>query len=74
MAADNRAEACKKFGLPPGCCVRLCLLEGPNVGYRLADGGKSQPQKGDKKPKKRQELVRISPQWEDDEEVVADVI
>ena len=67
-------EACKKFGLPPGCCVRWCLLEGPNGGYRLTVGGKSQPQKGDKKPKKGKELVRVPPQWEDDEEVARDVM
>ena len=73
-AADKYAEACKKFGLPPGCCVRWCLLEGPSGGYRLAVGGKSQPQKGDGNPKKRQQLVCIPPQWEDDEEVAADVI
>ena len=73
-AADKRAEACKKFGLPPGCCVRSCLLEGPNGGYRLTVGGKSQPQKGEKKPKKGQELVRNPPQREDDEEVLADVM
>ena len=69
-----RAEACKKFGLPPSCCVQWCLLEGPNGGYGLAGGGKSKPQKGDKKPKKGQELVRILPQLEDDEEVAADVM
>ena len=50
------------FGLPPGCCVRWCLLEGRNGGYRLAVSGKSQPQKSDKKPKKGQELVRIPTQ------------
>ena len=36
-------------------------------------GGKSQPQKGEKKPKKGQELVRIPRQSEDDEEVAADL-
>ena len=56
-AADKHAEACKKFGLPPGCCVRWCLFEGPNGGYRFAVSRKCQPQKGDKKPKKGQELV-----------------
>ena len=73
-AADRRAEACKTFGLPPGCCVRWCLLEGPNGGYRLAVGGKRQPEKGAKKPKKGQDSVRIPPQQEDDEEVAADVM
>ena len=73
-AAHKRAEACKKIGLPPGCCVRWCLLEGPNGGYRLAVGGRSRPQKGDKKPNKGQEFVRIPPQPENDEEVGADVM
>ena len=67
-------EACKKFSLLPGCCVQWCLLEAPNGGYRLAVGGKSKPQKGDKKQKKGQELVRIPPQWEDAEEVAAEVM
>ena len=65
---------CQKFGLPPGCCVRWCLLEGLNRGYRLALAGKSQPQKGSLKPKKGQDLVRIPPQWEDDDKVAADVM
>ena len=69
---DKRAEACKKSGLPPCCCVRWCLLEGRSGGWRLAVAGKSRPQKGDKKPKKGQELFRIPLQWEDDEEVAAD--
>ena len=72
--ADKRAEALKKFGLPHDFCVRWCLFEGLNGGYGLAVGGKSQPQKGDKKPKKGPELVRIPPQWEDDEEVAAAVM
>ena len=50
------------------------MCEDPNGGYRLAVGGKSQPQKGDKKAKKGQEFFRIPPQWEDDEEVAADVM
>ena len=73
-ASDKHAEACKKFGLPSGCCVRWCLLEGPNGGYQLAVSGKSQPQKGEKKPNKGQELVCIPPQGGDDEEFAADVI
>ena len=35
---------------------------------------KANRKKVDKKPKKEQELVRIPPQWEDDEEVAADVM
>ena len=35
---------------------------------------KAKPQKGDKKPKEGQELVCIPPQWEDNEDVVADVM
>ena len=71
---DKRAEACKKLGLRPGCCVRWSLLEGPSGGYRLAVGGKSQPRKGNVKPKKGQEFVSIPPQSGDDEEVAADVM
>ena len=73
-AADKRAEPCKKFGLPPGCCVRWCLLEGPSGGYHLAVSGKSDPQKHNKKTKKGKELVRIPPPLEDDEQVAADVM
>ena len=61
-----RAEAC--------CCVRWCLLEVPNEGYRPADSCKSKPHKGDKKPKKGEEFVRIPSQSEDDEDVAADVM
>ena len=51
-----------------------CLLEGSNGCYRLGATGKSQPQKGDKKPKKGQEFVRIPLQCEDEQEVAADVM
>ena len=50
------------------------MLEGPNRGYCLAVGGKGHPQKGEKIPKKGQELVRIPPPWEDDEKVAANVM
>ena len=50
------------------------LLEGPNRGYRLAVGGKSQPQKGNKKTKKGDKLIRMPQQWEGDEEVAADIM
>ena len=73
-AGRRHAEACKKFGLPSCCSVRSCLLEGPNGGYRLTVGDKRQLQKGSVQPKKGQELVRIPPQCEDDEEVAADVM
>ena len=73
-AADKAAEACKKFGLPRGCCIRWSLLEGRNGGHPPAVGGKIQPHKGDKKLKKREVLVRVQPQWEDDEEVAADLM
>ena len=57
----KRAEASKKFGLLPGCCVRWSFYKVPSGGYRFAVGGKSQPQKGDVKLKKGQELVRMPP-------------
>ena len=73
-ASDRGAEACKKFGLPPGCTVPRCFLESASGGYRLAVGGGSQRQKGNVKPTKGQELVRIPQQWEHDEEPAADVM
>ena len=71
---DTRAKACKRSRLPSGCCVRWSLLRRTNEGYGLAVGGQSQPPKGDRIPKKGQELVRIPLHLEDDEEVAADLM